>query len=128
MNVSAKLSKVWNGKAVEHDTVQELRRALFNSAGQIVARARAKVPRASGALYRSIRRKRGSDTKEPVAYVFAGDRAGGVYWHGFVEYGTKKMAARPFLRPAGDAARSSIISGAKRAVRKTINKPRPGAK
>jgi HK97 gp10 family phage protein len=40
----------------------------------------------------------------------------------FVEFGTSKMAAQPFLRPAYDAARSKAIDAARKRLNLELNK------
>ena len=127
MTVTANVKQLWNGREISAEMLEALRDALYASAGNIVSAAKGKVPKATGRLAGTIRRARGKDKKEPDAYVFAGNRRDRIYWHGFVEYGTAKMPAQPYLRPAVDGARSEIISGAKRAARRVINKPRRGA-
>lgn len=44
-------------------------------------------------------------------------------WH-FVEFGTSKMAARPFLRPAMDASADGIVTEFRKDLRKRIHKLR----
>lgn len=68
----------------------------------------------SGKMARSVERSRGLKHRNPSRR-----------WH-FVEFGTVKMAAKPFLRPAieGNAAlvvsilKDELVKGIKRAVRK----------
>lgn len=124
MNVTANVKQLWHGREISNEMMEALRDSLYASAGNIVASAKSRVPKVTGRLAGTIRRARGKNKKEPDAYVFAGSRRDGIYWHGFVEYGTAKMDAHPYLRPAADGARSEIIGGAKRAARRVINKPR----
>ena len=124
MNFNAKTAAVWNGEEITKDMAKELGNEFYSVAGKIMISAKNKVPRATSRLSQSIRRRRPRDRFKPEAYVFAGNRKEGIYWHGFVEYGTAKMAARPYLRPAMDGSRSAIVSGATRGGRKVIKKPR----
>ena len=124
MNFNVKTAAVWNGKEITTDMAKELANEFYSAAGKIMISAKNRVPRASGALSRTIRRRRPRDRFKPEAYVFAGNRQEGIYWHGFIEYGTAKMAAQPFLRPAMDGNRGTIIRGATRGGRKVIRKPR----
>ena len=57
----------------------------------------------SGRLRGSITWRPGADTVSP--YVDVGSA---VFYAPFVELGTSRMAARPFLRPALEAARATI--------------------
>jgi HK97 gp10 family phage protein len=54
------------------------------------------VPVLSGDLRKSIRTEFGP----MVARIYAGDVAAGVDYHLYQEYGTSRMAAQPFIRPA----------------------------
>ena len=126
MNVSVNLREVWHGQEITADMAKELQTEFFNVAGRIVLDARSNIHNVSGELAASIRRARPRESTDPIAYVFAGNRREGVYWHGFVEYGTAKMAARPYLRPDVDAARFGLIRAVQRAAEKVLKKSRPG--
>lgn len=84
----------------------------LEKAGEIVAdRARSLVPVRSGKLKATIRvvRLRG-DAKQNIR-VYAGNREkGGAFYAHMVEYGTVKMAAKPFLRPALNASKGGIMN------------------
>ncbi len=69
------------------------------------AEAQARCPVDTGALRGSIRAEK--DPKDPFTwYLVAGNDE--VDYADFVEYGTVKMAARPFLAPAADIAREAL--------------------
>lgn len=88
----------------------------------IAQRAKALAPRDTGALQRSITASsRGLTGKVTIAE--GGETIGGrtvfgpgdmgrhrpaVYWR-FVEFGTKRTAARPFLRPAAEAESEAYL-------------------
>jgi HK97 gp10 family phage protein len=81
-----------------------LRPALRESVGDVAAgmeqRARALVPVRTGALQRSI----GHDFPTPTsARVFATQP-----YARFVEYGTRYMAAQPYLTPASEWGRANV--------------------
>jgi HK97 gp10 family phage protein len=95
-------------------------------AGELVAsKARQKVPvgkdrspykngkewtgRKAGALRDSIRVVRLNGDPKLNVRVYAGNRTDAFYAH-FVEYGTVKMPARPFLRPALNSNKAEIMS------------------
>lgn len=54
------------------------------------------APVLSGDLKDTIRVEHGS----PVTRIWIGDVAAGVDYHLYQEFGTSKMAAQPFIRPA----------------------------
>ena len=62
--------------------------------------------REAGALKRSIRMTRLAGDPKMNIRVYAGSKD--VYYARFVEYGTAKMSAKPFLRPALTASKGSI--------------------
>jgi HK97 gp10 family phage protein len=74
--------------------------AASMTADQIVLKARAIVPVRTGALRASITKMGGG--MRWVATATAGYAI-------FVEFGTRKMAAQPFLRPAAEAVNMSDI-------------------
>ena len=114
----------WNPGEI---TVEIEKRAMdrLAKAGELIAsKARAMAPigidrppyksgkewsgRKAGALRNTIRVTRlPGDPKQNIR-VYAGSRA--VYYARFVEFGTAKMGARPFLRPALNAVKASIKS------------------
>ena len=96
----------------------------LEKAGELVAsRARAKVPvgkgraqykgskdytaREVGALRDSIRVVRLKDDPKLNIRVYVGSRK--VFYAGFVEYGTLKMRAKPFMRPALNESKEDIL-------------------
>ena len=80
----------------------EARAAVKKTADAIVRDARGRAPRATGYLRNSISAKVISEGKESEIMVEAPYAA-------FVEYGTYKMAARPFLSPAVAAHADEFI-------------------
>lgn len=97
-----------------------LRAAVNAGASEIRKEARARVPVDSGLTKKSIHQRQireKSSASRQVVYV--GVRSGGRnkdgtkraapwYWR-FVEYGTSKMAARPFMRPAFEAKKLAAV-------------------
>ncbi len=107
------------------DGLQQLDRQLHSLPGKIAGRALATAVRAGARLVRDAARDRapivtgsmsanivartertGSDT-EKTAIVAVRNRPA-YYWR-FVEFGSRKMAARPFLRPAFDACEREAV-------------------
>jgi HK97 gp10 family phage protein len=81
-------------------------------AGELVAdKARQNVPVKSGKLKASIRVTRLKGDPKQNIRVYAGSRQkGGAFYAHMVEYGTVKMPAKPFLRPALNSSKSEIKS------------------
>lgn len=84
----------------------------LEKAGEVVAaRARAGVPVDTGKLKASIRTTRLKGDPKLNIRIYAGSREkGGAFYAHMVEYGTVKMRARPFLRPALNASKPAIMS------------------
>lgn len=75
----------------------EIRDAILSGARPVVMAARAGAPKATGEGAASIDAEVGLLDGQWVAHIsWARDR----YYMAFHEFGTKKMDARPFLRPA----------------------------
>jgi HK97 gp10 family phage protein len=78
---------------------------------RIAIRARQLVPVASGKLKDTIRVVRLKGDPKQNIRVYAGNRIkGGAFYAGFVEYGTVKMKAKPYLRPALNGIKGQIES------------------
>lgn len=83
----------------------------LEKAGEIVAeRARGLVPVNTGKLRDSIRVVRLKGDPKQNIRVYAGNREkNGAFYAHMVEYGTVKMPAKPFLRPALNASKGGIM-------------------
>ena len=124
MSFNAKTAAVWNGKEIQRDMIKELGDGFYKDAGVIADKARGAVPKRTGKLGESIRYTRSRDKSKPAAYVFAGDTQRGLEYAAAVEYGTSKMEARPFMRPAVASTRYRVQVTARKSVQKVIRKPR----
>jgi HK97 gp10 family phage protein len=90
-------------------------RGAPNAAAQMVRdeiriNARARFP--NSRLYRAIKNRRASsEGDDSRAFVFVEHGSGSTYdayfWH-FLEYGTVKMSAKPFVRPGIDNSRGKV--------------------
>ena len=112
----------WSTKEAEAEIVANAMDCLQEVAEAVAEDARRRVPvgvsrpgtkggkdwtaREAGALKKSIRVVRLTGDAKKNVRIYAGSRA--VFWARFVEYGTAKMAARPFLRPALQAVKNRI--------------------
>lgn len=101
-----------------------LKAAVRAAAKPLVEEARRLVPKRTGNLARSIGVTKLRTKGWEVAYAVS-PRRGGVYdgWYGhFVEFGTKKMTPRPYLRPAFERAGEDTIKAFKRYLIKRVDK------
>lgn len=116
---------VWNGDEIIKDMKAELMDAFYSVGKKIVVDAKRRIHNVSGKLAESIRvRKARKEKYKPAAFIFAGNRRGGVYWHYMVEYGTYNKSAHPYIRPAVDSNFNAIKAEAARAGKRVINKKR----
>jgi len=101
-----------------------LRRSVSSAAVVIRNEARAKAPVDTGEMKKDIMIKRERDSKDQMSarysvFVRSGKKSrlagkkrdvnrDSFYWR-FVEFGTSKMAAKPFLRPAFEAQKENAV-------------------
>lgn len=111
----------WNPEKANKELRAVVMDRLQKIAEKVATIARQKVPvgedvpqgpgkwskRESGALKKSIRVVRLYGDPKKNVRVYAGSKE--VYYARFVEYGTVKMKAKPFLRPAVSAAKKDIL-------------------
>ena len=105
----------------------EMERAMLDSADQIVAGARLRVPVDEGDVRDSIRHHGIREGKRGGLYIAitAGDRStenDGYQVARLLEFGTMKMPAQPFLLPAYRANRRRARARMRRAARDAIMK------
>lgn len=82
--------------------------AVRAGARVVAAEARARVPKRSGDLKRSIRIFTDpKDRRGSARTAYAGTR---LFYGWFVEFGTAHSSARPFLRPALDEAGQAAVN------------------
>jgi len=108
--VSGGVLIVWNDKEVLRVVDRELKEATKEGAEIVAASAQRRVPVKTGDLKRSIKVKESKfeDGGHIVGAQFKGDYK--KYYASFVELGTFKDRAQPFLRPA--------LHGSKRKIQK----------
>ena len=97
--------------------------AVRASAKPIIKEARALVPKKTGTLKKSIGVvKRRSKDKNIVHFSIAPLRKKGGWYGGFIEFGTKKMSPKPFIRPAFEKKGLETIDYAREYMKKRIDK------
>lgn len=85
-----------------------------------VDEAKARAPVRTGAMRDSIKaRKDGKGSTRGSTSYLAGVTVKAFYYY-FIEFGTSKLAARPFLRPAWEAVSGKVIAEALGVVRKKL--------
>ncbi|NTW70676.1 MAG: hypothetical protein HGA49_00325 [Eubacteriaceae bacterium] len=85
------------------DAAEEVLDSAAKSGAEIVlASAKEKVPVDSGKLRDSLVLKRAKVKNAKVMGVYTISKTGGLEYFAFVELGTSRMKARPYLRPAVD--------------------------
>lgn len=89
----------------------EVNKAVDDTAGEIERIADAKAPKLTGLLVSSTV---GEEAGEMHASVQAG---GAAFYAGYQEFGTSKMAANPFMVPAGQAGERVLVEKTSAAVR-----------
>lgn len=86
--------------------IADVRAAASRYAGRLAEDIAADIERLApvltGLLRSTVRVEHGS----PVHRIWIGDVAAGVDYHLYQEYGTSRMAAQPFIRPAVYQVRS----------------------
>ncbi len=111
----------WNPKEADERLRGNVMERLQAIGEKVAQDARGRVPvgkdvpqgkgkwskREAGALKKSIRVVRLHGDPKMNVRVYAGNRE--VYYARFVEYGTVKMKAKPFLRPALNAAKKDLL-------------------
>jgi len=97
--------------------------AIRAGAKPILKEAKRLVPVDTGTLKKSIGivKRRSKDKNIVIFSVTPRIKKGGWYAH-FVEYGTAKMPAHPFMRPAVEKMASETIKSAQEYMRKRVDK------
>ena len=122
MAYNATIKKTWNGHEVKIQGKKVIGRSVLETALSVQSQARALCPVDTGRLSASIvvqmkgydlripRKATGADIIEPptednVAYVGTA-----VFYGPYVEFGTIRSGAQPFLRPAADLAQGKVLT------------------
>lgn len=100
-----------------------MQKALNASAAPIKKEAKKNAPVDKGILKSSIRSKQMKHTEKPSVGIYV---AGKAYYWWFIEKGTSKMAAAPFLMPAVDAKYEEGVNKFKEKLKAEIDKVTTG--
>lgn len=101
----------WNPKRFDGEIITAGMDRLEKAAEVIASGARKRIHSISGNLKTSVRVTRLKDDTRRNVRVYAGTSASDFANYAYyVEYGTEKMKAKPFLRPALNAAKPQIQS------------------
>ena len=95
-----------------------VRFALREALRPVRAQARAEVPVDTGLVRRSIKIKAQRSKSAVIFRVTIGDRdfVGDAFYGAFHEFGTEKLDARPFLKPAFDQNEAAIVAGLSKGI------------
>lgn len=96
-----------------------MQKALNAGIAPIKKEAKANAPVDKGVLKSQIRSKQMKYTEKPAVGIYVSGKA--YYWY-FIENGTSKMAAAPFLRPAADSKHEEGVDRFKEKLKAEIDK------
>ena len=102
-----------------------VRQALKKAAKPILAAAKRNAPVKTGALKKSLRVRVMKKKKHRYGVMVATSAkwfTGETFYAAFVEYGTKHLPARPFLRPAMDSQKTAAEKILKQEILSGIEK------
>ena len=88
----------WRQREVLAQISGQVLTGMDNACRFVAEQAEANAPRRTGRLSRDIAYEVKGEGKDIVGYV--GVKKGGAFYGLFVERGTRRMRAQPFLRPA----------------------------
>lgn len=97
-------------------------KALKNAADPVLEDAKANAPVKTGKLKKGLKIS-GIKTKDGIKYVLVGVNKSDnsdIFYGKFVEFGTSKMSARPFLGPAYEKNKKEIIESIKNTLKEGL--------
>lgn len=105
--------------AMGGDVLEALGEAIYTTTLIAISDAQVNIHNVTGDLGRSIAQTSDINfTDDGVTAVVAANMP----YAGYVEFGTTKMSARPYMKPAADAAKPVLEYTAKQQLRKAIRK------
>lgn len=95
-----------------------LRKGMRKGANVVRDEVRAKAPVDTGNLKRRIRTRERSEEEGNMRFAVEIPRS--AFYGRFLEYGTSKMAAKPFLRPAAEGKTEAAVTAMRDALGEAI--------
>jgi len=95
-----------------------LRKGMRKGANVVRDEARAKARVKTGNLKRKIRTRERREENGDLRFAVEVTRS--AFYGRFLEYGTSKMAAKPFLRPAAEAKTEEAVTAMRDALQEAI--------
>ena len=113
-------------RKLENNVQKKAVRKALRAGGNLIRKdARNRAPVDTGELLRSIKVRALSRSRNSFGVTvktgegfFKGDQ----FYSGFIEFGTHKIEAQPFLRPAFDANVDAVLNAVRRELRAAITK------
>ena len=97
--------------------------AIRAGAASLSKEMKRRVPKGTGKLKKSIGVvKRKTKDKNLVRFSVAPQNKKGGFYARFIEFGTSKMSAKPFMRPAFDAKGEDTVKVAQEYIKKRLDK------
>lgn len=104
------------------DTTAEVKTAIAEAAESVHAQALGRVPVDTGTLARNLSYRVSKDGLEARVGVLGARAKREAYYAGFVEFGTSRKPARPYLRPALEEERVHFRPRINTAVNRAVAK------
>jgi len=95
-----------------------LRKGMRQGANVVRDEVRAKAPVKTGNLRRKIRTRERREDADGLRFAIEIPRS--AFYGRFIEFGTSKIAARPFMRPAAEAKTEAAVSAMRNALAEAI--------
>lgn len=95
-----------------------LRKGMRQGANAVRDEVRAKAPVKTGNLRRKIRTRERSEDADGLRFAIEIPRS--AFYGRFIEFGTSKIAAKPFMRPAAEAKTEAAVTVMRNALAEAI--------
>lgn len=95
-----------------------LRKGMRQGANVVRDEVRAKAPVKTGNLRRKIRTRERREDADGLRFAIEIPRS--AFYGRFIEFGTSRVAAKPFMRPAAEAKTEAAVSAMRNALAEAI--------
>lgn len=109
-------------KRMGPEATAEVRKVLADGTQLILFNARSRVPVDTGNLRYELEAKTSSDGMSGRIGLVGKKAKKAAFYGRFVEFGTKRQAARPFLVPAYEQSKDWIMTNLRKALDRTLAK------